>query len=126
MDNKNIFAANLKKHMKLHGKSRRDVCDALGFSYYTFSDWVNGKKYPRMDKVEMLANYFGILKSDLIEEKTEEHKAMQKKNDVMADITLKLFEDMELLEMTEKLSKLGFEQRKAVKVVLDAFESAEK
>lgn len=69
MDNKNIFANNLKYHMELSGKTRRDVCEALGFSYYTFSDWVNGKKYPRMDKVEMLADYFGILKSDLIEEK---------------------------------------------------------
>ena len=51
---------------------------------------------------------------------------MQNKNDAMADITLKLYEDMELLEMVRKLSKLGFEQRKAVKVVLDAFELAEK
>ena len=69
MDNKNIFARNLKYFMEINEKSRMDVCEALGFSYYTFSDWVNGKKYPRMDKVEMLANYFGILKSDLIEDK---------------------------------------------------------
>lgn len=69
MDNKNIFADNLRHYMKVNNKTRRDICDDLGFSYYTFSDWVNGKKYPRMDKVEMLANYFGIAKSDLIEEK---------------------------------------------------------
>jgi transcriptional regulator with XRE-family HTH domain len=50
---------------------------------------------------------------------------VQKKNDVMADITLKMFEDIELLEMVETLSKLGFEQRKAVKAVLDAFEVVE-
>ena len=71
MDNKSIFARNLQRQMDANGKSRRDVCDALGFSYYTFTDWVNGKKYPRMDKVEMLANYFGVLKSDLIEDKKE-------------------------------------------------------
>lgn len=71
MDNKNIFAYNLKKQMEIHGKSRNDICQALGISYFTVSDWVNGKKYPRMDKVEMLANYFGILKSDLIEDKEE-------------------------------------------------------
>lgn len=72
MDNKNIFANNLKKHMTLKGVSRNDIADALGISYFTVTDWVNGKKYPRMDKVERLANYFGILKSDLIEDKTEE------------------------------------------------------
>lgn len=67
MDNKNIFASNLKRYMELKGKSRNDISEALGISYFTVSDWVNGKKYPRMDKVEMLANYFGIQKSDLIE-----------------------------------------------------------
>lgn len=72
MDNKSIFASNLQKYMDLHRKTRRDVCDALGFNYYTFTDWVKGKKYPRMDKVEMLADYFGVLKSDLIEDKGQE------------------------------------------------------
>ena len=71
MEHKEVFANNLKKYMELNGKSRREVCAALGYSYFTFSDWVNGKKMPRMDKVEQLANYFGILKSDLIEEKKE-------------------------------------------------------
>lgn len=71
MDNKNIFAYNLRKQMELNGKSRNDIAQALKISYFTVSDWVNGKKYPRMDKVEMLASYFGILKSDLIEDKEE-------------------------------------------------------
>lgn len=70
MDNKNIFAHNLKYFMEKQKKSRRDISNDLGISYYTVSDWVNGKKYPRMDKVEMLAKYFGVLKSDLIEDKT--------------------------------------------------------
>lgn len=72
MDNKNIFSKNLRKQMELKGKTRNDIADSLGISYFTVSDWVNGKKYPRMDKVEMLANYFGILKSDLIEDKTQD------------------------------------------------------
>ena len=121
MDNKNIFAENLNYYMKVNGKSRRDICDALGFSYYTFTDWVKGKKYPRMDKVEMLADYFGILKSDLIEKRTEEHREMQKKNNVMADIILKMNEDEEFFSMVEKLSKLGFEKREAVNSVLNVF-----
>lgn len=69
MDNKNIFSSNLKRYMAINDKSRKDVSEALGISYYTITDWVNGKKYPRMDKVEKLAEYFGVLKSDLIEEK---------------------------------------------------------
>lgn len=68
MDNKYIFSRNLKKLMDEKGVSRRDIATVLNISYFTVSDWVNAKKYPRMDKVEILANYFGVLKSDLIEE----------------------------------------------------------
>lgn len=126
MDNKNIFAKNLNYYMQQNGKSRRDVCEALGFSYYTFTDWVKGKKYPRMDKVELLANYFGILKSDLIEDKSPKHREMQKKNDILSDIVLKLNEDEELLSMVEILSGLECEKREAVKSVLNAFSITEK
>ena len=69
MDNKHIFASNLIKYMEQNNITRNDISEALGISYYTVTDWVKGKKYPRMDKVEMLANYFGIKKSDLIEDK---------------------------------------------------------
>ena len=69
MDNKEIFSINLKRMMEQKGISRQDLSKILGVSYFTLSDWVNGKKYPRMDKVEMLADYFGVLKSDLIENK---------------------------------------------------------
>lgn len=69
MDNKDIFASNLKRLMELKGRTRTDISKALNISYFTVTDWVNGKKYPRMDKVEMLANYFGVQKSDLIEHK---------------------------------------------------------
>ena len=68
MDNKNIFAYNLKRLINKSNKTRKEVCEDLGFNYYTFTDWVNGRKYPRMDKVEALAKYFGVRKSDLIEQ----------------------------------------------------------
>lgn len=80
MEHKAVFSRNLQKYMDIHKKSRREVCADLGYSYFTFSDWVNGKKMPRMDKVEQLANYFGVLKSDLIEEKKE--AATQKDSDM--------------------------------------------
>ena len=126
MDNKNIFAENLNRYMELHEKTRKEVSEAIGVSYFTFTDWVNGKKYPRMDKVEKLANYFGILKSDLIERPKPERIETQKKNDVLSDIILKLNEDMELLSMVETLANLGFEQREAIKPVLNALAKADK
>lgn len=67
LGNKEIFSKNLQYYMNLYDKDRNDVCKDLDFKYPTFSDWYNGKKYPRIDKIEMLAIYFGIEKSDLIE-----------------------------------------------------------
>lgn len=67
LGNKEIFSKNLRFYMEKAGKDRNQICDDLGFKYTTFADWYKGNKYPRIDKIEMLANYFGILKSDLIE-----------------------------------------------------------
>lgn len=69
LGNKEIFAKNLKHYMDLNNKDRNNICEILDIPYTTLSDWLNAKKYPRIDKIEILANYFKIEKSDLIEEK---------------------------------------------------------
>lgn len=66
---KQIFSANLNYYMALTKKSRDDISKALKVPYMTVSDWCRGFKYPRMDKIEKLANLFGIKMTDLIEEK---------------------------------------------------------
>lgn len=70
LGNKEIFSKNLKYYMELNNKDRNDLCRDLGFAYTTFAEWYNAKIYPRIDKIEMIANYFGIKKSDLIENKS--------------------------------------------------------
>ena len=68
LGNKAIMAANIKKYLDRTGKSQKEVCKDLGFKESTFSDWLNAKVYPRIDKIEMMANYFGIKKADLVED----------------------------------------------------------
>lgn len=68
LGNKEIMAKNIQRLMDLYGKDRSDVCKDLGISYTTFTDWVKGKTYPRIDKIEILANYFHVSKADLVEE----------------------------------------------------------
>jgi len=75
LGNKEIMSKNIRFYMEKFDKDRNQVCKDLGFKYTTFADWVNGNKYPRIDKIEMLANYFGIQKSDLIEDKCENEKS---------------------------------------------------
>ena len=69
--NKEIFAKNLLYYVDLSGRDQREIAKIVGVAPSTFNEWVKGKKYPRIDKIEILANYFGILKSDLIEETNE-------------------------------------------------------
>lgn len=72
LGNKEIFSKNLKYYMALNNKDRNDICHDLKFPYTTFAEWYNGNIYPRIDKIEMLANYFNIKKSDLIEKHENE------------------------------------------------------
>lgn len=75
--NKDVFAKNLSYYIEKSGKTRGEICEDLGIAYSTFSEWINGRKYPRIDKIEQLANYFGILKSQLIESTSSQPNAFQ-------------------------------------------------
>lgn len=68
LGNREIMAKNIKKYLQLRQKTQKDVCRDLDIKETTFSDWMNAKTYPRIDKIEKLANYFGIEKSDLVED----------------------------------------------------------
>lgn len=63
---KKMFSTNLKQIMLDHSKTQSDLVKDLNLRQATVSDWLNGKKYPRMDKVELLAKYFNVSINDLI------------------------------------------------------------
>ncbi|MFR5618210.1 MAG: LexA family protein [Clostridium sp.] len=68
---KRIFSKNLRKYMSLNNKTQVDLINDLGFNKSAVSTWCNGTRLPRMDKVDALTKYFGIRRSDLIEDKSE-------------------------------------------------------
>lgn len=69
LGNKEVMARNIKRFMTEKGVTATEMCKELGFKAATFSDWTHARTYPRIDKIEIMANYFGILKSDLVEDK---------------------------------------------------------
>lgn len=69
---KEVLSKNLRYYMESRGKNQKEMAEIVGVSAPTMNDWLKGKKYPRIDKIEILANYFGILKSDLIEDRKEQ------------------------------------------------------
>ena len=63
-----LFARNLTYYVNSSGKTQAEVAKALHLSKATMSSWCIGTRIPRMDKVYMLCDYFGIRRSDLMED----------------------------------------------------------
>lgn len=62
-----IFVHNLRNLMDKKGKKQSDVIRELKIPEATFRSWYNGEKYPRIDKQQMLADYFNVPRSRLTE-----------------------------------------------------------
>ena len=78
--NKETFAKNLLYYIERSGRSQKEIAEVVGVSPSTFNEWVKGKKYPRIDKIEMLANFFHVQKSALIEERAENDNTFDKRS----------------------------------------------
>lgn len=117
IENKDVLSKNLKQYIKMSGKHRKEIASALSVPYSTLTDWVNGNKYPRIDNIEKIAAYFGISKSDLIEDLEQK----KKDNDVMADIIVKLRMNKDLLDVVTKVVSLDTAQINSLKNLLDTF-----
>ena len=113
LGNKEIMAKNIQYYMDKYEKTRQDMCEALGVKYTTFTDWVKGNSYPRIDKIELMANYFGISKADLVEEHMSDKKrtrgvVINVFGRVAAGIPLEMVEDIiDTEEISEELARTG-------------------
>lgn len=65
---KQIFMNNLIRLLNEHNLSQAEVAQAIGVSPQTFNTWCRGVALPRMGKIQMLADYFHVDKSSLIDE----------------------------------------------------------
>lgn len=76
-EQREVLARNLNRLLEATGKKKVDVFNALQkfeVSETTVYSWFNAKKYPRIDKIQLLADYFGVLKSDITEDASEVEK----------------------------------------------------
>lgn len=118
-ENKKIMARNIKRYMEAKGVTNQQLCEALDFKYTTFLDWIKGVTYPRIGKIEAMADYFGIQKSDLIEEKLTEEK--EKDNDILADIIVRMRMDKDFRLLVESLYRLDASKIRGANEILNAF-----
>lgn len=68
---KDTFAKNIKYYLNERGLTQTQLAKILDYPEMTVSNWVNAKYYPRIDKIQEMADFLSINKSDLIEDKIE-------------------------------------------------------
>jgi len=68
---KEIVAKNLQILLDRNGKTQVDIIRDCGLRQSSVSDYLTAKKYPRPDKMQILADYFNVLKSQITEEQSE-------------------------------------------------------
>jgi repressor LexA len=62
------IANNIKHLRESHGMSQAEFGGIAGVTDKAVSTWETGRKEPRMGAIQKIADYFGIKKSDIIEE----------------------------------------------------------
>lgn len=119
-EQKEIFKNNLKKYVESSGKTQKEIADSIGVSAQTFNTWMQGIAIPRMGKIQALADYFHINKTDLIDKIPDDTDgyyhdpevaalADELKNNTGMRILLDASRDLtmdELLEVIETVQKM--------------------
>ena len=127
-----IFTDNFEKYMRMSGKNQKEIAADVGVSAPTVNDWLKGKKMPKMQNVQKLADLFHVNLSDLVERKVTEK--MGKNSDIMVEITVRMGSDLEFREIVKRnysdedffslckvLCKLDADQIASVRTMLGTF-----
>lgn len=113
-EQRRIFSNNLNKYLSISNKTQKEVADSIQVSPQTFNTWCQGIALPRMGKVQLLADYFGINKSDLIDEKEvgkpNDHYYL---NDETREIAQEAFENPDLRTLFKVARDIPPERLKA-------------
>lgn len=75
MENKSvrkILSENLKEQMDNKNVTQKQLSEEIGVSQSTISNWLLELKYPRIQHIQQLADYFNVPKSVLTERKEKE------------------------------------------------------
>lgn len=102
LGNKKIMGDNILYYLSVRDVSRKDFAKAIGVPYSSVTEWINGRAYPRIDRIEKMAKYFGIEKADLVE----------KRNPGL---------DYDVRRLIELVKNLSPAQRKTVLAIINAY-----
>ena len=101
---------NIKRIRVANGMEQSQIAKIAGVTNKAVSAWENELSVPRMGAIQRIADYFGILKSDIIEDKSNPYNGtdpLKKEiSNLVADILGKT-DDMNKLELLKNVL-IGF------------------
>ena len=112
---KKIFSKNLRYYVQLSGKQQKDIAETLDVNQKTFNGWCTGLSMPKTGKIQKIADYFKIGKSDLLDDKsllegvkTTKGVLINVLGRVAAGIPIEMIEDIvDTEEITQEMAKTG-------------------
>lgn len=102
MYDKQVFADNLASYMNSNHETQVDVAKLIGVSKSNVSAYLKAEQIPRMDKVQILADHYGVRLSDLLETKKAPAKA-----EASDDVIIRFFRSLPLDQQRGILLALG-------------------
>ena len=119
-----IFSNNLKRLVANSNLPQREIAKRIKVSPQTFNTWTQGIAIPRMSKIQLLADFFTIEKSDLIEEKNNIVSENQDISTMVDDLMNNLNSTQTLMykgepmdEVTKELVRASIEQAARIAMV---------
>ena len=119
---KKIFSDNLTRLLCDRSKTQLEVANAIGVSPQTFNTWAQGIAIPRMGKLQLLADYFHIEKSALIESSEDDNKEKTYyTNPETAKVAQEIFDNSDLRILFDAAKDSTPEQLKLAAEMLKQF-----
>ena len=93
-----IVASRIKYYLKKYQITQEELAKRIGVSQAAVNNWCNGKKSPRMSKVDAMCEVFHCRRSDLINDTAQSQNILSKKIPVLgrvaAGVPIEMIEDI--------------------------------
>ena len=91
-EQRRIFSTNLLWILSQRNKTQSEVADAIGVSHAAMNMWCNGVTFPRMPKIQKLADYLNVTASQLIDPPERQFDIVMKDEDSEFIVEMKSIE----------------------------------
>jgi repressor LexA len=124
LGNKTVFSENIRYYLSKTGEMQRDIAKLIGVSEATVCDWIKCRTYPRIDKIQLLAEHWGIQISDLVEERSVDNQYyLQKEAKMIAE---ELAKNPDTLIMFQNFQQLSPANRDIVRALINSLNGGNK